>query len=262
MQPEVPEIRDLEVRLGDAIGSAYNAGRDDWSSDALTAIAEPVLLLLRSLPDAIQAKATEEAKKRFEEQLDRIEAEHEQHYPSEDPEERAEHVREAIAEARDALDHALPSTGKEETNPEIERLADEAIRFAHDKMFDPDSADPSAMNAATEAALGCLPSKGEELDEKGVNKHGVAMCECGNKPAHAWEPGESCSPERVIPSGSKGEERDEDEVTFTLTRAEAHAVREWLGSTTIEMFRELTDVDASADAKLRAALPTTPKEGS
>lgn len=39
------------------------------------------------------------------------------------------------------------------------------------------------------------------LDEKGVNEHGVAMCECGNKPAHAWEPGESCG-DRVIPKAA------------------------------------------------------------
>jgi hypothetical protein len=26
------------------------------------------------------------------------------------------------------------------------------------------------------------------------------LCGCGNKPAHPWEPGEWCPPERVIPS--------------------------------------------------------------
>lgn len=31
------------------------------------------------------------------------------------------------------------------------------------------------------------------------------MCECGNKPVHAWEPGEWCSPERVVPGGGSGE---------------------------------------------------------
>ena len=40
---------------------------------------------------------------------------------------------------------------------------------------------------------------GERLDANGVNEHGVAMCECGEKRSHAWEPGESCSPERVVP---------------------------------------------------------------
>lgn len=43
-----------------------------------------------------------------------------------------------------------------------------------------------------------------KLDEKGVNEHGVAMCECGNKPAHAYEPGEFCG-ERVIPSAADPE---------------------------------------------------------
>lgn len=50
-------------------------------------------------------------------------------------------------------------------------------------------------------------------------------------------------------------------VTVTLTEEEAKAAREWLGSTTIEAFRELTDVDASADKKLLTALdaPQHPK---
>jgi hypothetical protein len=38
------------------------------------------------------------------------------------------------------------------------------------------------------------------MDAKGYNEHGVLMCEC--KPygrAHAYEPGESCSPTHVMP---------------------------------------------------------------
>jgi hypothetical protein len=38
------------------------------------------------------------------------------------------------------------------------------------------------------------------LDGNGINEFGVAMCECKPfGPIHAWEPGEWCSPERVIP---------------------------------------------------------------
>lgn len=40
--------------------------------------------------------------------------------------------------------------------------------------------------------------------EQGINENGVQMCECKRYgPPHAWEPGESCSPERVIPAASK-----------------------------------------------------------
>ena len=36
--------------------------------------------------------------------------------------------------------------------------------------------------------------------ELGYNKFGVPMCKCLHYgPAHAWEPGEACSPVRVIP---------------------------------------------------------------
>lgn len=39
-----------------------------------------------------------------------------------------------------------------------------------------------------------------KLDENGVNEFGVAMCCCRRfgRP-HAWEPGETCSTERVNP---------------------------------------------------------------
>lgn len=35
----------------------------------------------------------------------------------------------------------------------------------------------------------------------GTNEHGVTMCKCRPfGPVHAWEPGESCSPNRVVPT--------------------------------------------------------------
>lgn len=37
-----------------------------------------------------------------------------------------------------------------------------------------------------------------KLTADGINEHGVAMCQCGNKRVHAWEPGEWCG-DRVIP---------------------------------------------------------------
>lgn len=38
------------------------------------------------------------------------------------------------------------------------------------------------------------------LTAEGVNEHGVAMCECRpHGRVHAWEPGEWCSLDRVIP---------------------------------------------------------------
>lgn len=43
--------------------------------------------------------------------------------------------------------------------------------------------------------------EGERFDAKGCNEHGVAMCECGNKRPHAYEPGEWCG-DRVIPKSS------------------------------------------------------------
>lgn len=44
---------------------------------------------------------------------------------------------------------------------------------------------------------------GEELDANGVNQYGVAMCECGNKRVHAYEPGEWCG-DRMLPKPSEG----------------------------------------------------------
>jgi hypothetical protein len=39
-----------------------------------------------------------------------------------------------------------------------------------------------------------------KLDANGVNEHGVAMCACKpGRSVHAWEPGEWCSPRRVLP---------------------------------------------------------------
>ena len=49
------------------------------------------------------------------------------------------------------------------------------------------------------------------LTADGYNEHGCAMCECGNKRPHAWEPGEWCSPERVIPAVEEREEPHTDE---------------------------------------------------
>jgi hypothetical protein len=46
--------------------------------------------------------------------------------------------------------------------------------------------------------------------EAGINEHGVAMCECGNKRPHAWEPGEWCG-DRVIPADAAAEEPHTDE---------------------------------------------------
>jgi hypothetical protein len=38
------------------------------------------------------------------------------------------------------------------------------------------------------------------MDAKGYNEHGVLMCECKPfGPAHAYEPGEWCSPQHVMP---------------------------------------------------------------
>jgi hypothetical protein len=38
------------------------------------------------------------------------------------------------------------------------------------------------------------------MDAKGYNEHSVLMCECKPfGPAHAYEPGESCSPTHVMP---------------------------------------------------------------
>lgn len=37
------------------------------------------------------------------------------------------------------------------------------------------------------------------------NESGLAMCACGNKRVHAWEPGEFCSPQRVIPTATASE---------------------------------------------------------
>lgn len=39
--------------------------------------------------------------------------------------------------------------------------------------------------------------------EQGINEHGVLMCECGNKRPHAYEPGEWCSPVRVLPKSAQ-----------------------------------------------------------
>lgn len=44
-----------------------------------------------------------------------------------------------------------------------------------------------------------------KLSADGYNEHGVALCECGNKRLHAWEPGEWCSPYRVISAQPKSE---------------------------------------------------------
>jgi len=40
------------------------------------------------------------------------------------------------------------------------------------------------------------------LTANGINEHGVAMCVCGNKRLHAWEPGEWCG-DRVVPPGDE-----------------------------------------------------------
>jgi hypothetical protein len=67
-----------------------------------------------------------------------------------------------------------------------------------------------------------------KLDSNGVNEHGIAMCECGNKRPHAWEPGESCG-DRVIPGDRQKAapptdphtEVQSDQVIISLDRADA-----------------------------------------
>lgn len=50
----------------------------------------------------------------------------------------------------------------------------------------------------------CATERGQNhraCAETGTNEFGVAMCKCRRYgPPHAWEPGESCSPSRVVPA--------------------------------------------------------------
>jgi hypothetical protein len=62
----------------------------------------------------------------------------------------------------------------------VERLADEAVKFAHDKMHDPEGADPSAMNAATDCAL-------TEPQCSGCGRFAV-NCVCTNLAEHPASP--------------------------------------------------------------------------
>lgn len=55
-----------------------------------------------------------------------------------------------------------------------------------------------------------------KLDADGYNAYGVAMCECGGKPMHAWEPGESCSPCRVVPAGAADLDREREEIVEAM----------------------------------------------
>lgn len=60
-----------------------------------------------------------------------------------------------------------------------------------------------------------------KLDADGYNEYGVAMCECKRfGPIHAWEPGEWCSPKRVVPDATIDLDREREEIVEAMPCAD------------------------------------------
>lgn len=117
--------------------------------------------------------------------------------PSETPPEQSrftkEQVREKLADL--ASDYRLASElGGDEGS--LNTVADEIDQFADAAFGDTQPEHPEQTGRAV---------SGSELDEKGVNQNGVQMCECRRYgPPHAYEPGESCTPNGpVIPKSAQ-----------------------------------------------------------
>jgi hypothetical protein len=128
---------------------------------------------------------------------------------------------------RDLSTQPSPESGSEETDNTLRIITriEDGRRYTFFVSFDPSSVSEEGLRLLREtrpertaylpAGADKMPQPesgsgeegeatfvvdGKRLDARGVNEHGVAMCQCKPfGPVHAWEPGEWCSSERVVP---------------------------------------------------------------